>query len=82
MKSTGSPPVPPELEGPVWVPSARNYWWRPARDWYLDSTALFPGDMVLFTPHKPDRIQKQIIAYQGGNKPAAARTRKCTHAAI
>jgi hypothetical protein len=70
------------LDGPAWFPSPGNYWWRPDQEWYFDSTVLLPGDVVLFTPRKPTSIQKQIIAYQGGNSPTAAKTRQCTHAAI
>ncbi len=82
MRRKSGRTLPPDLEGPAWFPSPGNYWWRPDQEWYFDSAALLPGDVVLFTPQKPDKIQKQITAYQGGNSPAAAKTRKCTHAAI
>ena len=48
----------------AWQPSANNQSWRPNVDYYPDTLALLPGDVLLFQPLKPGVKQRISQSFQ------------------
>ena len=47
-----------------WVNSKDNAWWKPRSATYPSSDQFLPGDIILFSPRKPNAVQKVIQAKQ------------------